>query len=263
MGNQRTSLSLISDLDKSKELRQASRFRYEPLPDDQSFRLLILEPGERHESLRGTLKVISLRSSDFGSHETISYVWGNGTGVQQILICDRGIERAVKLTANLYEGLVRLRLPDVKRIIWVDQICIDQENLKERGHQVQFMNQLYRDAEHVLVWLGPDTEGVAESTFNFVLDLDHMLHDETGSKSFHVAYTKDLERQSRDSWVHLDRLMKLEWVSSFGGYSQFLKYTHMDSSTIVQSRLDRPGNRNQSISNLDMGRSRDRLADLV
>ncbi|KAI0903915.1 HET-domain-containing protein [Ustulina deusta] len=100
-----------------------------------------------------------------------------------------------------------------KRSIWIDQVCIDQGNSTERSQQIQFMNRLYKHAGHVLVWLGSDTESVAESAFNFVLELDIIFQDVKRSEGFHVACTKDLEIQSRKPWVHLDRLMQLGWFT--------------------------------------------------
>jgi len=36
----------------------------------------------------------------------------------------------------------------------VDAVCINQENLLERNSQVQIMDQIYRNAETVHIWLG-------------------------------------------------------------------------------------------------------------
>ena len=37
---------------------------------------------------------------------------------------------------------------------WIDAICIDQENVSERNHQVRMMKSVYSQATLVLVWLG-------------------------------------------------------------------------------------------------------------
>ena len=39
--------------------------------------------------------------------------------------------------------------------LWIDALCIDQENDQERNHQVGLMGRLYSSARTVLVWLGP------------------------------------------------------------------------------------------------------------
>ncbi|KAJ9604268.1 hypothetical protein H2200_011102 [Cladophialophora chaetospira] len=37
---------------------------------------------------------------------------------------------------------------------WIDAICIDQQSIRERNHQVQQMGQIYSGASEVIVWLG-------------------------------------------------------------------------------------------------------------
>jgi hypothetical protein len=59
---------------------------------------------------------------------------------------------------NLHAALSRLRDHSFERIIWVDAICIDQENLKERIQQVQLMAKIYSNALRVIVWLGEETK---------------------------------------------------------------------------------------------------------
>lgn len=40
--------------------------------------------------------------------------------------------------------------------MWVDAICIDQDNAKEKGEQVALMGDIYRKAKCAVAWLGPD-----------------------------------------------------------------------------------------------------------
>jgi hypothetical protein len=42
--------------------------------------------------------------------------------------------------------------------LWIDAICINQNNVAEKNIQVQPMVQIYRQASSVLVWLGESTE---------------------------------------------------------------------------------------------------------
>jgi hypothetical protein len=64
----------------------------------------------------------------------------------------------------LETALRRLRPIDGKPlVIWVDALCIDQQNFQERGEQVGKMQMIYQHAKEVLVWLGPhcDTSPLA------------------------------------------------------------------------------------------------------
>jgi hypothetical protein len=42
--------------------------------------------------------------------------------------------------------------------IWIDAICINQQDNEEKYHQVQHVGEVYRDAKLVVVWLGPSKD---------------------------------------------------------------------------------------------------------
>ena len=55
---------------------------------------------------------------------------------------------------NLYNALIWLRKTQGDYSLWIDAICINQNDLGERGSQVEMMGRIYKSAESVLVWLG-------------------------------------------------------------------------------------------------------------
>jgi hypothetical protein len=70
------------------------------------------------------------------------------------------------VTPNLYFALRRIRqsLPSwgCYPYLWIDAICINQEDLQERTNQVKMMGDIFENAFQVLVWLGEeevDTDG--------------------------------------------------------------------------------------------------------
>ena len=65
------------------------------------------------------------------------------------------------VTLNLFKALQHLRLDTAPRVLWVDAICIDQDNIPERDAQVQLMGNIYRTAGRVIVWLGPEADNSA------------------------------------------------------------------------------------------------------
>jgi hypothetical protein len=66
---------------------------------------------------------------------------------------------------SLEEALINFR-SSRPRTLWVDAICIDQDNDEERNHQVSKMQRIYSNAKLVLVWLGPTLQ---DSEFAFKL----------------------------------------------------------------------------------------------
>ncbi|CAN9343177.1 unnamed protein product [Alternaria sp. RS040] len=127
--------------------------------DPEDFRLMELQPGDEAEPLVCRLMRVGIGRPP--PYEALSYTWGRSTDVftlyQEPEISDSSgtLKTVSKITRGLYEALLQLRQRTKPRILWVDAICIDQENLKERGEQVEIMRQIYANAARVVVWLGP------------------------------------------------------------------------------------------------------------
>ena len=77
--------------------------------------------------------------------------WGNAFEGRTIQL-NNGFQLGI--TDNLYKALRRLRRPLASRTLWVDALCINQNDIDERGWQVSIMGQIYKSALNVLVWLG-------------------------------------------------------------------------------------------------------------
>jgi heterokaryon incompatibility protein (HET) len=118
-----------------------------------NIRLLRLLPKERDPTkLRCELFDYPIFSSDRLSHlyEAVSYVWGHKNNLQSIIIDDYSLD----VTQNLYKLLLRLRDNSLPRIIWVDAVCINQKNEKEKESQIRLMAEIYAKASRVIVSLG-------------------------------------------------------------------------------------------------------------
>ncbi|KAI3531656.1 HET domain-containing protein [Colletotrichum filicis] len=130
-------------------------FQYEPLDlGIRSFRLLILYPGD--DEIRCDIFQAVLEPDDIIPYEALSYAWGGIDRTESITASGKRLP----VTERLFTALVHLRTQQA-RILWVDAICIDQDNFAERGHQVGQMAGIYRQAEQVLIWLGPGTAHTA------------------------------------------------------------------------------------------------------
>jgi hypothetical protein len=90
------------------------------------------------------------------------------------VIRDDGEEQALFATPQLIMALTRLRLVSVSRYLWIDQLCIDQDNEDEKAPQIQLMGQIYRKAQRVIVWLGeaPSRRVYEISPLTDLLDVD-------------------------------------------------------------------------------------------
>jgi hypothetical protein len=89
--------------------------------------------------------------SDF---EALSYVWGETKDTIDIH-CEG---QTVGITSNLDAALRHIRKTNRSRFLWVDAICINQNDVSERGHQVKLMRSIYKKARQVLIWIGEDEQ---------------------------------------------------------------------------------------------------------
>ena len=106
------------------------------------------------------LKTASLDDNENSSYFALSYVWGSPQSCQQILINGT----IVSIRRNLWSFLWHARkTPDLRdRWLWIDALCIDQSNLRERAEQVQIMSAIFRRAKLVVSWLGFDDPALAD-----------------------------------------------------------------------------------------------------
>ncbi|OCK84868.1 hypothetical protein K432DRAFT_85503, partial [Lepidopterella palustris CBS 459.81] len=126
---------------------------YSQLSLPTNIRLLRLLPyDEDAENLRCELFEFRLQTSDKPSYpyEALSYVWGSEHKPQSIIVDNQNLN----VTQNLYVALLHLRDHGCSRTIWVDAICIDQANEREKENQIPLMAEIYAKAHRVVVWLG-------------------------------------------------------------------------------------------------------------
>ncbi|KAJ2984495.1 hypothetical protein NUW58_g6029 [Xylaria curta] len=128
------------------------KFEYDKtrLPIGNNIRILSLAASKTFsDPIYVNLSVANLASPPI--YEALSYCWGD-TSDGCFIFCD-GTPYAV--TQNLESALRHLRQSEGSRALWIDAICINQNDLAERASQVNLMRHIYRNARRVVVWLGP------------------------------------------------------------------------------------------------------------
>ncbi|KAF1355790.1 HET-domain-containing protein, partial [Lizonia empirigonia] len=124
----------------------------EPLGSDQ-IRLIRLRPGKWTDpivcKLYNTQQINA--QGDCVHYCALSYVWGSRGVTRPILLAGQtyhitvNLERALRYSRHHYlDGM----------ILWVDALCIDQTDMKERTHQVQLMGQIYSKCSKMIIYLG-------------------------------------------------------------------------------------------------------------
>ena len=116
----------------------------------RKIKLLKLEPGLPSDDIVCNIRCTSLDGCS--KYEALSYVWGDADFTSPVICNDK--ER--QITTNLAAALRHLRDVEKPRTIWIDALCIDQEDPNERSEQVRMMGDIYSRADRVLIWLGPE-----------------------------------------------------------------------------------------------------------
>lgn len=90
-------------------------------------------------------------------YTAISYVWGNDSLDHTLQVSKTFV---LSLTASAHEILSEISKGKLGGVlIWMDAVCIDQDNDVEKRQQINIMGTIYSSAAQVLGWLGPDVDG--------------------------------------------------------------------------------------------------------
>ncbi|PQE29702.1 Heterokaryon incompatibility protein [Rutstroemia sp. NJR-2017a WRK4] len=156
-----SSSTRMSALALGETIERSPLFHHRPLDTSRrEIRLLVLHPAEDILDVFGySCTLVHVSVDEDPDYEALSYVWGSKANKQKILIDGRQLE----VTSNLAEALNHLYDCDTPRKLWVDAICINQEDISERSHQVQSMTEIYARARNVVVWMG--VLGIATQNF--------------------------------------------------------------------------------------------------
>ncbi|PMD34326.1 HET-domain-containing protein, partial [Hyaloscypha variabilis F] len=159
-----------------------------------TIRLLVLSQDLHPED--GRLRCRLVVSSIDAKYEALSYSWGTPDSFD-LKIWVNDCHFAVR--QNLYCALTALRTTG-DRYLWIDALCINQDDSNEKGHQVGMMDLIYEKAEQVLVWLG----------------------------------CRNKNPRGFDEWVHFRPFFRLKWVAHWKQLAEIFTVPYWKRLWIVQ-----------------------------
>lgn len=137
--------------------RHRLMYHYKPLAEED-FRLLRLTRRGLFGGFKKSLIHVPLK--ELPAYECISYAWGDSTKTHSILI--DGLQFPV--STNVYNILRERASIWSSRHLWIDAICINQMDNKEKTRQVCQMRTIYKSADRVTIYLGnPPDARLAEN----------------------------------------------------------------------------------------------------
>ncbi|KAK4634092.1 Heterokaryon incompatibility protein 6, OR allele [Fulvia fulva] len=133
-------------------ISRKSLYKYQPLPDQEHIRLLWLSKDDNGE-LCFELDAVNLGNAPL--YEAVSYTWGIPS--RTAFVSHRYSGRRLNITQNCYDVLQNLceRAP---RVLWIDAMCINQDDLNERGQQVAIMARIFQGALRTIAYVGPSDD---------------------------------------------------------------------------------------------------------
>lgn len=200
--------------------------RYEELPPGQDhIRLLTIMPDCEDGRIHCTLETYALAEAP--QYHALSHVWGT-TSQSQAIICS---DKELNVTPSLNATLLALRdnplavdgATSITRTappLWVDQICINQNDESERARQVKIMKSIFQRAAMVLISLGEKFNGaIGTSVTKLVEQINEVCNSSKGLfENPDLQFPKDealqfwgLPCRADGSWPALSTTMNLPY----------------------------------------------------
>jgi hypothetical protein len=137
-------------------LRELARFsnpepppyKYSKLEKPDHIRLVLLHPRFGFRPI--SCSMVEGPHMRLLMYEAISYTWGSPDRTEEILVdgC------TLKVTKSVYEILAQFSSQFLPQLLWIDAICIDQDNSGEKEQQVPMMDKIYSHSLFTTVFLG-------------------------------------------------------------------------------------------------------------
>jgi hypothetical protein len=134
-----------------RPVEPSRRFQYDAL--DPDVKRAIRTIGIRSSTVNGMIAAEIKETTTEADYTCVSYTWGAATKDEDRPILING--QRFMVGRNLFEFLDHAREYHANERLWIDAICINQEDNDEKSRQVQMMSKIYYRAREVLVWLGP------------------------------------------------------------------------------------------------------------
>ncbi|KAH7041462.1 heterokaryon incompatibility protein-domain-containing protein, partial [Microdochium trichocladiopsis] len=137
--------------------------------------------------------------------EAISYTW-NGADRTHTIFVDG---RPYRTTKNAHDLLLECSPVYSPRPVWIDSICINQDDAHEKSWHVQTMARIYRRACRVIVWLG--TGRHANLAVQLLLELNHRVQEDGFNDK--ALYERYLPQRRSPRWLALGDLLEHSYFS--------------------------------------------------
>jgi hypothetical protein len=140
-----------------------------------------------HSTRTTSPSVIFPENKDFAAQVTDTRAWFSirsavSRGKAMLGWSSKGSEEMSSLESDMgrisvqQQPLADKSMSSAARTVWIDAICINQDDILERNVQVQMMGMVYEKATCVLIWLGEEI-GNSGAGLRYFKDLDELAEE--------------------------------------------------------------------------------------
>ena len=123
-------------------------FSYTPLRDARCIRLLMPEASSQ-KSAPAVCDLVSVSMDGAPTFDAISYCWGDETRTQSLVIGVEG-KSALAVPRSVRSALQQTAPAHGRKYVWIDFVCINQEDDQEKTSQISLMDKIYGQARQVV-----------------------------------------------------------------------------------------------------------------
>ncbi|KAH8903773.1 hypothetical protein BR93DRAFT_981110 [Coniochaeta sp. PMI_546] len=149
-------------------------FQYSSLEYHDSVRLLTLRPSQTSTDANHC-SFLDVSLSTNPEYEVLSGFWGDRSPSQPASLLVDG--RMCNTTPELAQALYKFRRRDRPRLFWIQSLCVDPCNLRERSGQISRVRDILLSAQRLIVWLGA-TEDDSNHVFEHSSQFAHLVSEE-------------------------------------------------------------------------------------
>ncbi len=157
-------------------------------------RIVTLLPGHFGATVQCKISVRSMNAS--ADYEGLSYVWNRPKQMKSINVNGQSIQ----VDSNLASALEDLRYIDRARSLWVESLCINQEDIDERNNHVSLLAPIMTRARSVCIWLGKRDVEIrslfSDDSISHIIKLDDFNRNRAMSRKVANAFSR-LAKEAR------------------------------------------------------------------
>ena len=208
---------------------------YKPI-DKSKNQIRLLELDQRTTFGEIRCKLVTKSLDDAGPFEAISYRWSYSDPLVPML----ADEKRILVSQSVYLLLRSLQTgSDSPQMLWIDSICINQEDKDEKSWQIPLMGKIYSSATKVIAWIGGSP--ASAGSLRYISELSAALDLNQTPK---VLDSFESRSKFNRNWAATQSLLEHEWFSRVWvvqevAFAKDLLLRHSSDEEIHWETLDR------------------------